>query len=163
MSPTEYNADFFVVEKIHIFPTSKFTSLEHNCCFFRTQLSHLWNTIVTSLEHNRPIFGTQPSHLWNTIDQGVWLQHFDHSTKHNTVTVLRTPINLHPCLHDGNFTYIESFYLLMLFFFFSVFFHKVFFFQESSQILKILKTTILQAAISQLNQLKGRNKMEFST
>ena len=54
----------FFLEKIHIFlasciPASKFASLEHNCCFFRTQLSHLWNTTATSLEHNRHIFGTQ--------------------------------------------------------------------------------------------------------
>ena len=64
MSPTEYDADIFFFKKIHIFlasciPASKFASLEHKCCFFRTQVSHLWNTTATSLEHKCHILGTQ--------------------------------------------------------------------------------------------------------
>ena len=73
MIPTEYDADIFYLKKIHIFlapciPASKFASLENNCCFFRTQLSHLWKTTATSLEHNRHIFGTQcVGHVERTV------------------------------------------------------------------------------------------------
>ena len=64
MSPTEYDADILFLKKNHIFlvsciPASKFASLVQNYCFFRTQLSHLWNTTAKSLEHNRHIFGMQ--------------------------------------------------------------------------------------------------------
>ena len=82
MSPTEYDTD--ILKKHHNFlasciPASQFASLEDNGCFFRTQLSHLWNTTSTSLEQDRHIFGTQHA--------GCVEMNCDCSN-YNTVTVL---------------------------------------------------------------------------
>ena len=71
MSPTEYDADIFLLKKILIFWrhgfqhqdllrwTTTVTSFGHNCCFFRTQLMLHWTTTITSLDHNCNITETK--------------------------------------------------------------------------------------------------------
>ena len=97
MSPTEYDADIFFLKKNHIFlvsriPASKFPSLKHICCFFRT---HLWNTAATSFEHYRHIFGTQRAvRVERSLIRTLWpflLQHCDRSNLMMRPEYLRTP------------------------------------------------------------------------
>ena len=73
MSPRKYEADIFLESCI---PASKFASLEQNCCFFRTQLSHHWNTTAKYLEYNVLA-------MWREVG----LQHDDRSN-YNIVTIL---------------------------------------------------------------------------
>ena len=90
-------------------PASKFATLEHNCCFFRTQLSHLWNTTATYLEHNRHIFDDETGSavaqfrmkIHKTENGGSIMGLLDLGLNLNTQLTLKPPTATHRKLLEG--------------------------------------------------------------